>query len=638
MTASYDVEQQVAGDSPRPSLNADGNQAWNPSVGIYHKPAAKKRESYGGIVGALQDIHVSSAGVTKAYPENFAGIISAIQDLGEIQYKPGSDTGEKPPGGDIIIDIDGNPIWIITEKPKNGQLWFDTRQGRMFVWVDDDWYQTNGADGLPILTDDATAPEVNQIIPGQFWWDSLHGSLYIFDGQYQLSNGSITSDPAVGGTPVWRLVIDTNPEGFIQNTGTLPLAAIGPKLRAMEDFTYLPDIDISPEVDGEGNITFPMSVQKDYNEWLFEALVSLNNGLEDHQPVYIGEAPPPNTLEDPLPAGTLWYDTEALELSIWYLDDNSGQWVPTSVAYSYDDDIAALQASVQTETRLREQGLHNLQEKIEAFNAADAAEVTELEQKIAAVDTAVKALVIPDVSGFVTEADYNVSQHAQNDRIAALETAAPDYALLMSRSEVESELDTLEHLINTRASVAQVQEVAGQIPDVSGFVTQQHIDNSISNITTEYLLRSGGVMDGTFVVQKTDYAAPAFDFSTAAWNSNNAFKFATNAPGSSTAQFGTNDKMWEYAWDFSSEEDFCWVYNNANKVFSITKEGPACSTLYLGDFQPNNNNGRVISNKIDVKERLNAYQSAFEQMRQGVNTATDFDSLKANILSALANV
>ena len=638
MTASYDVEQQAASEEPRPSLNADGNQVWNPSVGIYHKPAAHKAESYGGIVGALQDLHVRSAGMTKAYPENFAGIIAAIQDLGDIQYKPGSDTGEKPPGGDIIIDIDGNPIWIITEKPKDGQLWFDTRQGRLFVWVEDDWYQTNGADGIPIITDDATAPSVEQVVPGQFWWDATHGTLYIFDGQYVFPNGSITNDPNVGAKPVWRLVADTNPEGFIQNTGTLPLAAIGPKLRAMEDFTYLPDIDISPEVDGEGNITFPMSVQKDYNEWLFEALVSLNNGLEDHQPVYIGEAPPPNTLEDPLPAGTLWYDTEALELSIWYLDDNSGQWVPTSVAYSYDDDIAALQASVQTETRLREQGLHNLQEKIEAFNAADAAEVTELEQKIAAVDTAVKALVIPDVSGFVTEADYNISQHAQNDRIAALETAAPDYALLMSRSEVESELDTLEQLINTRASVAQVQEVAGQIPDVSGFVTQQHIDNSISNITTEYLLRSGGVMDGTFVVQKTDYAAPAFDFSTAAWNSNNAFKFATNAPGSSTAQFGTTDKMWEYAWDFSSEEDFCWVYNNANKVFSITKEGPACSTLYLGDFQPNNNNGRVISNKIDVKERLNAYQSAFEQMRQGVNTATDFDSLKANILSALANV
>ena len=52
----------------------------------------------------------------------------------------------------------------------------------------------------------------------------------------------------------------------------------------------------------------------------------------------------------------------------------------------------------------------------------------------------------------------------------------------------------------------------------------------------------------------------------------------------------------------------------------------------------NTTNGRVIHNEIDVKERLNTYQAAFEQMRQGVSNATDFDSLKANILSALASV
>ena len=133
MTASYDVEQQTGGDEPRPSLNAEGHQVWNPSVGIHFKPAAHRRESYGGIIGALQDIHVRNSGLTKSYPENFAGIIAAIQDLGDIQYKPGSDAGEKPPGGNIIIDIDGNPIWDITEQPKDGQLWFDTRQGRLFV-------------------------------------------------------------------------------------------------------------------------------------------------------------------------------------------------------------------------------------------------------------------------------------------------------------------------------------------------------------------------------------------------------------------------------------------------------------------------------------------------------------------------
>ena len=91
------------------------------------------------------------------------------------------------------------------------------------------------------------------------------------------------------------------------------------------------------------------------------------------------------------------------------------------------------------------------------------------------------------------------------------------------------------------------------------------------------------------------------------------------------------------AWNFEGDEDFCWIYNDSNKVFSITKEGPACSTLILGDIG-SHNNGRYIHNKIDVKERLNSYRAAFQQMRQGISDATDFDTLKANILSALASV
>ena len=169
-----------------PTENAEGMDVWNPSVGIYHKPAAVKRESYGGIIGALQDQHVRATGLTRYYPENFAGIIAAIQDLGEISYKPGAEEGEKPPGGEIIIDPDtGFPIWIITEKPQNGTLWFDTRQGRLFIWIEDDWYQTNGADGIPIITNDSTPPGVEHVVPGQFWWDSAHNSLYIFDGSYE---------------------------------------------------------------------------------------------------------------------------------------------------------------------------------------------------------------------------------------------------------------------------------------------------------------------------------------------------------------------------------------------------------------------------------------------------------------------
>ena len=102
--------------------------------------------------------------------------------------------------------------------------------------------------------------------------------------------------------------------------------------------------------------------------------------------------------------------------------------------------------------------------------------------------------------------------------------------------------------------------------------------------------------------------------------------------------FGTSDKFYEYAWKFDDKEDFCWVYSDTNKVFSITKDGPACSQLYLADFGTNDVNGRKLHNKIDVRDRLTKYQATFKAIRQSVGSATDFDSLKANLLTALANV
>ena len=131
---------------------------------------------------------------------------------------------------------------------------------------------------------------------------------------------------------------------------------------------------------------------------------------------------------------------------------------------------------------------------------------------------------------------------------------------------------------------------------------------------------------------------PSLDFSGASWYSKCAFQFTANAPTPADTKFGTTENPWEYAWEFGADEDFCWIYNDTNKVFSITKEGPACSTLYLGDIGDNTNNGRVIHNKIDVKERLNTYQTALEGVRQAVSSSTDYASLKSGLLTALANV
>ena len=601
-----------------PKENAEGHLTWNPSVGLYHSPAKVKRESYGGIIGALQDQAVALGSTTKSYPENFAGIIAAIQDLA-VAKAPDTpvEIGPQPPGGEIIIRPDGTPEWIVTVPPRDGTLWFDTRQGRLFTWIEDDWYQTNGGDGIPIVTPDFNPPAIDVGVPGQLWYDQDNGTLYIFTGEYIDTNGDVQDHPP--GTMVWKLVADIDND-FLQTTATLPLTQMGV---AHPDDDYF---DVVPELPA-GNA---MQVQKDYNEWLFDAVTALDQGLGEIEPVYVSDTPP-----DPPVAGQLWYDTEALELSIAYQDDDSLQWVPVSAAYNYDDDLTAIRSLVTTETRHREHAIHLLQERVDRINTVDSQEIQQLELKVNAQQEQIDAVPTYDLEPYLLTATHTADISAINSRLSSVEAKTDT----LNNYATTAALAALQSAVNAKPSSADLQAVQDSIPDVSAFTVEADITSAIENITTEYLPRTGGTLTGSFVVEKENYAAPGFDFSGASWHSKEAFKLRANTPAEEhTATFGSTENFWEYAWNFSSDEDFCWVYNDTNKVFSITKEGPACSTLILGNIGDNTVNGRVIHNKIDVKERLNTYQTAFEQVRQGVSSATDFDSLKANILSALASV
>jgi hypothetical protein len=600
----------------QPTENSQGQLTWNPSVGLYFKPAAVKRESYGGIIGAIQDQLANSGNVVKAYPENFAGIIAALQDLKLGELEPGSDTGDKPPGGDVIINDQGNPEWIITEQPLDGQLWFDTRQGRMFVWVTDNWYQTNGGDGIPIVTSTPDAPELDYVVPGQLWYNKVDNELYVFAGDYEDAQGNI--GPDVVGTPVWVLLV--NGPDTAQTTATLPLA---PGILSVSSATILPPVDPNKFL-----------VQKDLNEYTIESLLALEQGIQEAQPeVSTGVTPP----ADPK-AGQLWYDTEALELSIYYQDDNTSQWVPTSAQYSIDSQLDPIRALLAAETAIRQASIADLTQLVNASVVQDTNTTDYLQNQITVLEAKLNNAPVVDETQFVTNTAFNSSTNAITSRLTTLETATPDYSSLITKVEAEAEHSALEALIGTKATPADVAEVAAQIPDVSNFLVQQDVETAIANITTEYLPRTGGVLTGSFQLQKNDYALPGLDFSGASWYSKCAFQFTANSPTPADTKFGTTDNFWEYAWEFGAEEDFCWIYNDTNKVFSITKDGPACSTLYLGDIGDNTTNGRVIHNKIDVKERLNTYQTAFEGMRQAVSSSTDYDSLKSGLLTALANV
>ena len=586
-----------------PTYNSEGQAIWKPQPGQYFPNGLRYAHSYGGIVSALQDLQAGQGGDLKAYPNNFAGIIAAIEDLMEYLVEGElPNVGAPPPGWEIITNPDGSIDGDWQVKPKDGSLWFDTRQGRLFIAIDNEYWQTNGADGISHV---GPEPPTNPPVVGQHWLETDSGLFYVYIGE-----------------GIWQAVVS---DGDITiTTATLPLA-IARTTAATGTYTptILPDL---PSIDA-------MQVQKDYNTWLMEALVNIDKAVTEGS-VTVGETPPTENVVH----GSLWYDSESLELSIYYVDDDSAQWVPISVSYAIDDQLLPLQVAIAEETRLREQGIHHLQQQIQNFDIADNAEIAHLGNLITALETKVDKKPVVDMTGYVTSNEYSNSTSQLIERLVSLETATPDYSSLMSKAEAEADHAALETVIASKATPADVAAVAAQIPDVSNYLVQQDVVDAIANITTEYLPRTGGVLTGSFQLQKNDYSAPSLDFSGASWYSKCAFQFTANAPTPANTKFGTTENPWEYAWEFGADEDFCWIYNDTNKVFSITKEGPACSTLYLGDIGDNTNNGRVIHNKIDVKERLNTYQTALESVRQAVSSSTDYASLKSGLLTALANV
>ena len=597
--------------SATPTYDSEGNQVYKPSVGVVFQPAFENQHSYGGVVGALQDAIYTQQGLpssVKAYPHNFAGIISAIKDL-EVAQGGGPPVAIQPipPGS----EINGEGDLIIILPPKDGDLWFDTRQGRLFVGIDEEWWQTNGADGLAYVRDTSNPPGTDDILPGQFWYDDVANDLYVYNG----------TD--------WVLIADGTDAGAFQTTATLPLAGTGPRTSIG---TYTGEIIPTPDLDD-------FNTQQNYNWWAFDAIVALETELNDLAPVIVGEDKP-----DAPKVGQLWYDTETLDMSVWYDDGDTQQWVPVSASYTYDEDLDVIRRDLSNETRARETNVQQLYAAINNIDVTNQPVITALQSSVAELNTAVV-----NVENTIDFTPYATKEQVQNDLAvvvaqtqASLATTAgliPDVSGFAHASTVDASISNLTNSIATKTTEAAVATQVGNILAEGNYLQKSYLDSQLNTLSSNYLTHSGGTMTGSLVVNKTVSDEPALDFSSNPSAGKPAFKFQTVSADSVTySTFGTTDKFYEYAWKFDDKEDFCWVYADTNKVFSINKDGPACSQLYIGDFSENNVQGRYLRNKIDVRDRLTTYQNAFETMRQGVTNATDFDSLKANILTALASV
>lgn len=584
------------------------------------KYSLRFEKNYGGVIDALRDAQ-SRAGNTnnEAYTENFAGIIAAIQDL---NVSGDAITGDKPPGWSP--GTPGTPDEDEgTQDPAvpSGTLWFDERQGRLYVYAGSGatagWYQTNGADGYVYVS--PTAP--SNPVTGQTWMDTDNNNqLYVMVNDVSI-DPSLTRENGEDTAVMTQTWVPVGGSTTITSTANLPLAT-------PTRIVGTPRSNINwPEATG-------LTVQKDYNEWLLEALQSVDTAVEEleetagNAQLVMGDTPPDNPEE-----GNLWFDTERVDLNVFY----DGYWVSTgapnmvtfSAASDLDDKIEANTAS--------------LYEKQLQINQLFTQVSTEKQHREALDRTTNDQInnIKTSIDGFIRLDAVTAITDALNERLTAEESKQVDLSAYSTTTEVNASINNLMYSMADHATESYVstaidtakQDISALIPDITHKADTSYVDQQISDL--DFLPASGGTIDG-FNFIRGNISNPGLDFSSSSADGLNALAFKP-AGASTPNSFGVGNAPFEMAWQFESNEDYCWIHSN-NKVASISKRGIACVDLHLAEFGSNTANGVELINTIDVRDRLAAYQQAFQNLRSAVHSATDLDSLKSAIVNALAGV
>lgn len=561
----------------------------------------KQADSYGGIVAALVELRQRNGLGYKAYDSSFHGIIEALLDLGILGN---AGDGELPPGWDVITDGDGNIIdgdWA--KPPENGQLWFDERQGRLFVWVDDAFYQTNGADGLTFVGEN---PPQEEVI-GAMWYNSETKALYIYDG----------TD--------WNLIDMTgtlSTENLLMNVITTALAeATGP---VITPFTT----SGSPATQGL------------YNRWVVRALKELEadvDTLNSTPSVDVGNSAPTAASE-----ADLFFDTTDQNLYVY----SGSQWIPSFNSSQNNTSFVSINAAIEALEDLVQAQVNALNTRLNDLPLDTFALASDCTANTDALSNSLSSLsaTVGDLSRFATNQSLADKVSALNTKIDIVDAKEPDFTGLATDVGLAVVKSSLEQLIADRKQECysyanlRANEVATAIPDISGKANTADLQAFITQAAQHYFPRLGGTLNGTFGMEKNDLALPSFDFSNAHYYGTKVFKFKSNSVSDQYVEFGTNDTPWEYAWDFGANEDFCWKHTDSGKVFSIDENGPACEKLLIGQFGSNTPGGRYLVNKIEVGETLRSHKSALEEVRDAALTSSDFDTFRDKLMDALSNV
>lgn len=165
------------------------------------------QSNWGGLIAAIRDLGLTlgSGGGSSSS--------SVVIGVTPPAYGVGTPAG---PGG-VPPAVSGG--WQAgATKPKDGTLWFDERQGRLMVWAggtSGQFYQTNGAESLVHVGDDPPKDANGNLLErtGQLWFDTRQGRTFVFikrsslDKEWYQLNGGEGHSIFVEPHRLWRYLV-----------------------------------------------------------------------------------------------------------------------------------------------------------------------------------------------------------------------------------------------------------------------------------------------------------------------------------------------------------------------------------------------------------------------------------------------
>jgi len=229
----------------------------------------------------------------------------------------------------------------------------------------------------------------------------------------------------------------------------------------------------------------------------------------------------------------------------------------------------------------------------------------------------------------------DVSKTSIADNVSALS------AIITSHTDLLAELAAADTADATTvlALISQLQdENDSQATAISDKVTTATFNQKVQELSTnqeKYLLKSGGTFKGQLNIENNDVSKAGIDFSASPTNSQSALKFQTH--GEEILELGTIDTPRQFGFSTTGKQEIA-VVNDGVKQLSVTKDGVYANQFKLADFNQNSDDGLVVSNIIDVKDRLTKYQQAFESIRQAVVLSDTFDEYKLHLSEILSKL